>query len=165
METWEQIKRRKITVQKELVDLQRRKKVESYVSHESLLNHLKRSSKWVLIAFIFDLIHYNIYPLFAEDSQLYVYDATQSIAFLFYIYAIHKLIPKELMLMHFITGAWLWFSIGDVFNVVYDADVLEGIRFENWCLLLNVFMFSYKFNNELLLRYNIYMCWFKLILT
>ena len=165
METWERIKRRKITVQKELEGLQRRKKAESYVNHESLLNHLKKQSKWVLIAFIFDLIHYNIYPLFAEDSQMYVYDATQSIAFLFYIYAIHKLIPKELMLMHFITGAWLWFSVGDVFNVVYDADVLKGIRFENWCLLLNVFMFSYKFNNELLLRYNIYRCWFKLILT
>jgi hypothetical protein len=164
METWKRIKRKKVTVLKELVDLQKRKKVESYVSHESVVNHLQRQSKWVLIAFIFDLLHYNIYPLFAEGQQLYIYDATQSIAFLFYIYAIHKLIPKELMLMHFVTGAWLWFSVGDVFNVVYNADALQDLRFENWCLLLNVFMFSYKFNDELLLRYRIYMCWFKLVL-
>lgn len=162
MEKWELRRQRKRTALKELVDLQKRKKGVNYVNQD-LVKHLQKQSKWILIAFIFDLLHYNIYPLFAEN-QLYVYDATQSIAFLFYIYAIHKLIPKELMLMHFVTGAWLWFSIGDVFNVVYNANALQDLRLENWCLLLNVFMFSYKFNDEMLLKYRIAMCWFKLVL-
>jgi hypothetical protein len=93
---------------------------------------------------------------------LYVYDTSQSVAFLLYIYAIYKLVPEQLMLMHFITSAWLWFSIGDVFNMVYNADAIESIRFENWLLLFNVFLFSYKFKYELLLKYEILLYAFKL---
>lgn len=166
MEKWELRKQRKNTVQmvqKEQEDHQRKRKVGNYVNHDSLLvQKLKQSSKYVLIAFIFDCVHYSLWEYFPEDSQLYVYDASQSVAFLLYIYAIHKLIPEQLMLMHFITSAWLWFSIGDVFNMVYNADAIESIRFENWFLLFNVFLFSYKFKYELLLKYEILLYAFKL---
>jgi hypothetical protein len=148
-------------VQKEQEDHQRKRKVGN-LENQDLVKHLQKQSKWVLIAFIFDLFHYNIYPLFSQDSQLYVYDTSQSVAFLLYIYAIYKLVPEQLMLMHFITSAWLWFSIGDVFNMVYNADAIESIRFENWLLLFNVFLFSYKFKYELLLKYEILLYAFKL---
>jgi len=154
MERWEKQELKKRIVQKELEHLQKRRKVENYANLD-LVNHLQRKSKFVIFAIIFDLLHYNIYPLFDEGLQLYVYDSTQSIAFLFYIYAIYKLIPKELVLMHFILGAWLWFSIGDVFNVVYVSNGLDGLRLENWLLLFNVSVFSYKFRDELYLRWEI----------
>ena len=160
MGKWELRKQQNQIVQIEQEDHQKRRKVGN-LENQDLVKHLQKQSKWVLIAFIFDLIHYNIYPLFPEDSQIYVYDASQSIAFLFYIYAIYKLIPKQLMLMHFITSAWLWFSVGDVFNVVYG---LEGVRLENWCLLLNLLLFAYKFKDELLLRIEILICYTKLVL-
>jgi len=160
MGKWELRKQQNQIVQIEQEDHQKRRKVGN-LENQDLVKHLQKQSKWVLIAFIFDLIHYNIYPLFPEDSQIYVYDASQSIAFLFYIYAIYKLIPKELMLMHFITSAWFWFSVGDVFNVVYG---LEGVRLENWCLLLNLLLFAYKFKDELLLRIEILICYTKLVL-
>jgi len=163
MEKWETRKQRKQQKQVEQEDHQRRKKAGNY-ENQDLVKHLQKQSKWILIAFIFDLIHYNIYPLFNEDSQLYVYDASQSIAFLFYIYAIYKLIPEELILMHFITSAWLWFSIGDVFNVVYNTGAIQGLRLENWCLLFNILVFSYKFRYELLLRLEILICYTKLML-
>lgn len=113
---------------------------------------------------MFDFIHYNIYPLFAEDIQLYVYDATQSITFLLYIYAIYKLIPKQFLTMHFITCAWLWFSVGDTASIIYDSKTLEYFDLEHVCLFINVLIFSYKFYDELYLRYEILMCRFKLIL-
>ena len=160
MEKWELRKHLKQITQKEQEDHQRKRKVESY-ENQDLVKHLQKQSKWILLAFIFDLIHYNIYPLFSEDSQLYVYDSTQAIAFLFYIYAIYKLIPKQLMLMHFITSAWLWFSIGDVFNVVYNTDY---VNLENWCLLFNLILFAFKFRYELLLRIEILLCYTKILL-
>ena len=162
MEKWELRKQQKQIVQIEQEDHQRRRKEGNLGKVDSqVVQKLKQSSKYVLLAFIFDLFHYSLWEYFPEDSQIYVYDASQSIAFLFYIYAIYKLIPKQLMLMHFITSAWLWFSVGDVFNVVY---ALEGIRLENWCLLLNLLLFAYKFKDELLLRYEILICYTKLVL-
>jgi hypothetical protein len=139
--------------QKEQDDHLRKKKEEKCENH--VLKHLQKQSKWVLVAIVFDLIHYNIYPIFPEELQLYVYDSTQSIAFLFYIYAIYKIIPKQLMLMHFILSAWVWFSLGDVFNVVYNYNAVNEIRFENYCLLLNILMMCYKFREHLYLQYAI----------
>jgi len=163
MEKWEKQEQKKLIIQKELVDLQKRKKAERCESPR-LERHLKRNFKFVLLAFIFDFVHYNIYPFFDEGSQLYVYDATQSIAFLFYIYAIYKLIPKQYIMYQFILSSWLYFSLGDVFNVVYNANTVIGLQLENVCLLFNLFVFSYKFRHELYLRYNILMCKAKLVL-
>ena len=163
MERWEKQIVKKRTVQKELVDLLKRKKDER-CENPKLERHLKRNFKFIIIAFLFDFVHYNIYPLFAEGSQLYVYDATQSIAFLFYIYAIYKLIPKQYVMYQFILSCWLWFSLGDVFNVVYNTNLVTGFSLENVCLLFNVFVFSYKFRYELYLRCNILICRLKLVL-
>ena len=163
MEKWEKQELKKRIALKELEHLRKRKKVERCVNLD-LVDHLQSNSKYIILAILFDVIHYNIYPLFDEGVQLWVYDSTQSIAFLFYIYAIYKIIPKQLLMVHFILSTWLWFSIGDVFNVVYNVNNTIGFRLENLLLLFNLFIFGYKFRKELYLRLEILICRFKLIL-
>jgi len=134
----------------EQVDHQKRKKVES--SESLVLNHLKNNSKWIILACVFDLIHYNIYPLFEEHLHIYIYDSTQSIAFLLYIYAIYKLIPEKLLIMHLLLTSWLWFSIGDVLNVVYNYGSTQEYNFDNLFLMFTVLQISYKFRHNILLN-------------
>jgi len=145
---------KEVKTQSVLVDQKKTRKKESCESH--VLKHLKKQSKWILVAVVFDLLHYNIYPWFDEQLHLYVYDSTQSIAFLFYIYAIYKLIPDKLVIMHVIMSMWLWFSIGDVFNVVYNYNAVNEIRLENILLLVNTIMLCYKFRDYLYLQWAIF---------
>ena len=139
-------------------DQKKTRKKENCENH--VLRHLQKNSKWVIVAIIFDLIQYNIYPLFDEYLHLYIYDSCQSVAFLFYIYAIYRLIPEDLTTMHLILNAWLWFSIGDVINVVYDYNSIKKFNFDNLFLMFSVLQLSYKFKNNLhlnleFLRFNL----------
>ena len=139
-------------------DQKKTRKKENCENH--VLRHLQKNSKWVIVAIIFDLIQYNIYPLFDEYLHLYIYDSCQSVAFLFYIYAIYRLIPEDLTTMHLILNAWLWFSIGDVINVVYDYNSIQKFNFDNLFLMFSVLQLSYKFKNNLhlnleFLRFNL----------
>ena len=139
-------------------DQKKTRKKENCENH--VLRHLQKNSKWVIVAIIFDLIQYNIYPLFDEYLHLYIYDSCQSVAVLFYIYAIYRLIPEDLTTMHLILNAWLWFSIGDVINVVYDYNSIQKFNFDNLFLMFSVLQLSYKFKNNLhlnleFLRFNL----------
>jgi len=139
-------------------DQKKTRKKENCENH--VLRHLQKNSKWVIVAIIFDLIQYNIYPLFDEYLHLYIYDSCQSVAFLFYIYAIYRLIPEDLTTMHLILNAWLWFSVGDVINVVYDYNSIQKFNFDNLFLMFSVLQLSYKFKNNLhlnleFLRFNL----------
>lgn len=131
-------------------DQKKTRKKENCENH--VLKHLQKNSKWVIVAIIFDLIQYNIYPLFDVYLHLYVYDSCQSLAFLFYIYAIYKIIPEDLTTMHLILNAWLWFSIGDVINVVYDYNSIKKFNFDNLFLMFSVLQLCYKFRNNLYLN-------------
>lgn len=131
-------------------DQKKTRKKENCENH--VLKHLQKNSKWVIVAIIFDLIQYNIYPLFDVYLHLYVYDSCQSLAFLFYIYAIYKLIPEDLTTMHLILNAWLWFSVGDVINVVYDYNSIKKFNFDNLFLMFSVLQLCYKFRNNLYLN-------------
>jgi len=139
-------------------DQKKTRKKENCENH--VLRHLQKNSKWVIVAIIFDLIQYNIYPLFDEYLHLYIYDSCQSVAFLFYIYAIYRLIPEDLTTMHLILNAWLWFSVGDVINVVYDYNSIQKFNFDNLFLMFSFLQLSYKFKNNLhlnleFLRFNL----------
>ena len=131
-------------------DQKKTRKKENCENH--VLKHLQKNSKWVIVAIIFDLIQYNIYPLFDVYLHLYIYDSCQSLAFLFYIYAIYKLIPEDLTTMHLILNAWLWFSVGDVINVVYDYNSIKKFNFDNLFLMFSVLQLCYKFRNNLYLN-------------
>ena len=143
-----------VKIQNAQGDQKKTRRKESCESH--VLKHLKDNSKWILLAVVFDLLHYNIYPLFDEHLHLYIYDSSQSIAFLFYIYAIYRLIPKELIIMSVVTSTWLWFSVGDVFNVVYNYNAVNEVRLDNIFLVFNVIMLCYKFRGYLYLQWEIF---------
>ena len=135
-------------------DQKKIRKKESCENH--VLKHLKKQSKWIIVAVVFDLIHYNLYPLFNKDLHLYIYDSSQSIAFLFYIYAIYKLIPNQLVFMQVLLTSWLWFSIGDVVNVVYNYNAVNELRLDNVFLFITVLQLSYKFRNNLYLYLEVF---------
>ena len=102
--TWEQ---KVLQKQKELERLQRKKRVLKCLCTSQESQHQNQNQKnkvyhFLIIAILFDFLHYNIYPLFAEGLQYYIYNCTQSIAFLLYIYVIYLFIPKERLLMHFV---------------------------------------------------------------
>jgi len=152
--------RRKTELKNVIVQGDQRRTRKKENCESLVLNHLQKNSKWVIIAVIFDLIQYNIYPLFDEYLHLYIYDSCQSVAFLFYIYAIYKLVPNDLMIMHLLLTAWLWFSIGDVLNVVYNYESANGFNFDNLFLMFSVLQLCYKFRNNLhlhleVLRFNL----------
>ena len=84
-------------------------------------------------------------------------------AFLLYIYALYKVIPKEIIIAHFVLSTWLWYSIGDVINVVYELNH-PGLKLENILLLLNFLIFTYKFRSQMSLRIDIFICEIKLVL-
>lgn len=121
-------------------------------SENHVLDHLQKSSKWIILAVVFDLIHYNIYPLFEEHLHLYIYDSCQSVAFLLYIYAIYKLIPEKLAIMHVLLTAWLWVSVGDVLNIVYNYKSTQEFDFDNLFLMVTILQICYKFRNNLYLH-------------
>jgi hypothetical protein len=165
MEKWELKRQRKQIVQKELVHLRKKRKEGCCENQDSrVVQKLKNSSKYILFAFVFDLCHYSLWEYFPEPQQLHIYDVSQSLAFLFLYYAIYKMTPKELPIIHSIASLWLWFSVGDCFTMVYTEKSISSIPFEYYCLWLNLLMLSYKFKDELYLRYEISMCWFKLVL-
>ena len=143
---------------KEWAHLQRKRKVESLENQEcqNLIQKLKQSSKYIIFAIVFDYFHYSLWEKFPEHLQLYVYDSSQSLAFLFYIYAIFKMIPKKLMVMYSIVSMWLWFSIGDVVAMVYSNKTIETIPFEYYCLYFNIVMLCYKFRDYLYLQWEIF---------
>ena len=147
------------------VNLLKRKKAENLERAEyhqqDLKARLKQSSKYVLIAIGFDFIHYDLWSLFPEELHLYIYDATQSLSFLLYIYAIYKFFRKEeTPIMYSVLSMWLWFSVGDCLTMVYGSKTIEGMRIEYYCLYLNLFVLSYKFRNYIyfyieLMRFNL----------
>ena len=162
MERWQKQATQRIATRKELVRLQKRKKDENFTNLE-LVNHVISNFKYVVVAIIFDLLHYNIYPFFEEAYQVHIYDSSQSMAFLLYIYALYKVIPKEIIIAHFVLSTWLWYSIGDVINVVYELNH-PGLKLENILLLLNFLIFTYKFRSQMSLRIDIFICEIKLVL-
>ena len=147
--------------QTELNEQGNHQKIRKNVNSENLvLDHLQKNSKWVIVAAVFDLIHYNIYPVFEEHLHLYIYDSCQSVAFLLYIYAIYKLIPKNLVIMHVLLTAWLWISVGDVLSIVYNYNATQEFNFDNLFLMFTILQICYKFRNNLhlhleVLRFNL----------
>ena len=118
---------------------------------------LKQCSKYVILAFIFDYVHYDLWGFFPDPLQVYVYDSSQSIAFLLYIYAICKFFDKDnTPIMYAICTTWLWFSVGDAFTMVYFHKTLEGLRIEYYCMWFNVIMLCYKFRGYLYLQWEIF---------
>ena len=155
--TWEQ---KVLQKQKELERLQRKKRVLKCLctSQESQYQNQNQKNKvyhFLIIAILFDFLHYNIYPLFAEGLQYYIYNCTQSIAFLLYIYVIYLFIPKERLLMHFVINSWLWFSIGDVIEIVYNSKEVDFLNMEHITLMISVLIFCYKFHKQLYLELKI----------
>lgn len=166
--TWEQ---KVLQKQRELERLQRKKRVLKCLctNQEFHLQNQKEKRKnkvynFLIIAILFDFLHYNIYPLFAEEIQYYIYNCTQSIAFLLYIYVIYLFIPKERLLMHFVINSWLWFSIGDVIEIVYNSKEVDFLNMEHIALFVSVLLFCYKFNKQLYLELKILGIGFKLAL-
>ncbi len=120
---------------------------------------LKQLSKYIIFAFLFDYIHYDLWVFFPEHLQLYAYDATQSLAFLFYIYAVYKLfyLFKEYTpIMYAISSLWLWFSVGDVVTIIYSTKTLEALQLEHCCMGLNMFVLSYKYRDNLRLYFELF---------
>ena len=58
--------RRKTELKNVIVQGDQRRTRKKENCESLVLNHLQKNSKWVIIAVIFDLIQYNIYPLFDE---------------------------------------------------------------------------------------------------
>ena len=115
---------------RELVHLQKRKKAESLERVEcQVVQKLKQSSKFVIFAIVFDYFHYSLWELFPEAQQIYIYDSTQSLAFLFYVYAIYKMIPEQLQIMNAVCSMWLWFSVGDCITIIYSS----LSKSSSWC--------------------------------
>lgn len=153
--TWEQ----KILLKtKELERLQRKKQVLKCLCTSQESQYQNQSNKvyyFLIIAILFDFLHYNIHPLFVEDLQYYIYNCTQSISFLLYIYVIYLFVPKERLLMHFIINSWLWFSVGDVIEIVYDSKEVNFLNMEHIALFFSVLFFCYKFRKQLYLEIRI----------
>jgi len=155
--TWEQ---KVLQKQKELERLQRKKRVLKCLCTSQEFQYQNQNQKnkvyhFLIIAILFDFLHYNIYPLFAEGLQYYIYNCTQSIAFLLYIYVIYLFIPKERLLMHFVISSWLWFSIGDVIEIVYNSKEINFLNMEHITLMISVLLFCYKFHKQLYLELKI----------
>ncbi len=54
--------------------------------------------------------------------------------------------------MHLLLTSWLWFSIGDVLNVVYNYKSMQEYNFDNLLLMFTVLQISYKFRHNILLN-------------
>ena len=70
------------------------------------------------------------------------------------------MIPGDLIIMHLLLTAWLWFSVGDVLNVVYNYESTKEFNFDNLFLMFSVLQLCYKFRNNLhlhleVLRFNL----------
>lgn len=154
--TWEQ---KVLQKSRELEHLQRKKKVLSCLcTNQEFQSQNQKNDKpyyFLIIAILFDFLHYNVHPLFAEDLQYYIYNCTQSITFLLYIYVIYLFVPKERLLMHFIINSWLWFSVGDVIEIVYNSKEVNFLNMEHIALFISVLIFCYKFNKQLYLEFKI----------
>ena len=86
--------------------------------------------------------------------------STQSLAFLFYVYAIYKMIPEQLQIMNAVCSMWLWFSVGDCITIIYSSKTLDSIPLEYYCLYFNIILIAYKFRHNIyfyieLMRFNL----------
>jgi hypothetical protein len=93
-----------------------------------------------------------LWGLFPEPSQLYVYDSSQSLSFLLYIYVIYKLVSlfeAEIPIIYAICSLWLWFSVGDVITIVYSVKTIEALKLEYCCMSFNLFALLYKYRGGL----------------
>ena len=66
--------------------------------------------------------------------------------------------------MHFVINSWLWFSIGDVIEIVYNSKEVDFLNMEHIALFVSVLLFCYKFNKQLYLELKILGIGFKLAL-
>jgi len=148
---------------KELESHQRKRKgvsLEKDVLNQQVVRQrLLQSSKYVVLGIVFDFVHYDFWGWFPEHLHTYIYDSSQSIAFLLYIYAIYDIFSRFkniVPVMYGLISMWLWFSIGDAFTMVYANKTLEGLRIEYYCLAGNILILCYKFRDYLYLQWAIF---------